>query len=161
MSRNLQRSYQHARSNDAAHAEISFEGNVTATVIAASSNNFSSAKQVTVSGTNGTSHEMTPDHTEDHLVVVRAGTYYVQATFNLTGTASDDISAAVFRNNKAEQVTPRSTKAIDSVDLDAVFTVSGLVECLVGDTLELWLQNETSTANVTVVDGVLLAYRIG
>ena len=102
-----------------------------------------------------------PDHTLDVIMVIYPGVYLLTARLNLTGTASDVISAAIFRNARADQISPRATKKLDSVDLDAELTLIGIQTLVSPETIEIWIQNETAGNNVTVVDAVLSAVRIG
>ena len=148
------------RSQDAerAFAQISVEGNSTATTVSASSTDFSNAVEVDVFDTNGPFFGMTPRQATNDILVEKFGLYLIQARLNFTGTASDTISAAVFAGNGTIQVTPRGTITLDSVDLDGEIHLIGFHRLTSGiPTLELWIQNETSSNNVTIEDAVLMA----
>lgn len=161
MVRSASNSWQKTRDSDAAYGEISVESNATATTIGSSSSDFSNKVQVTIFDTDGLSQHMTPDNSTDDITVVISGRYLITARFNFTGTASDDISAAIFANNGARQLSARGTKAVDSTDADAELTIACVADLIADETIELWVQNETAGNNITVVDAVLIASRIG
>ena len=144
------------------YGDIRVEGNVTETTISASSSDFSNKVQVTVFDTNGgSSQAVTPDHTNDHITIDTAGVYLIVLSVSISGGSNSTISLAFFKNNGATQVGARMTRKIGAGgDVGA----GALVACAslsAADTLELWLQNESATTNVTVEDACLCVIKVG
>lgn len=138
-----------------AYGEIKVEGNATATTISASSTDFSNKVQVTIFDTNGLSRGTTPDHTNDHITVDDNGVYKVSAVLSFSGATGDLISFAIFKNNGATQLTTRATRELGSTDVGNAST-QGLADLSINDTVEIWIQNESDSDNVTVEDATLL-----
>jgi len=159
MTPNLINSWQHADDDDTAYGQIEVEGNAVATVIALSSSDFSNKVQLTIFDTDGASKNMTPANASDDITVLKPGAYLVHAVLSLTGTAANVISAAIFRNNGAKQISPRTTKKIETTDVDCHIVLTAIF-VLGLDTIEVWVQNETGGANITVTDAVLTAIKI-
>lgn len=144
------------------YGEIKAESNATATTITTASTDFSNKVQVTIFDTNGSSDtNATPDHTTDDITVNAAGVYRVTVTASISGSASDKISLAAFKNNGATQITARGTMTLDASGNTQSVTCSGLASLAATDTVELWIQNETDTDNVTVEDVSLTVERVG
>jgi hypothetical protein len=141
------------------HAEISVEGNSTATVIGSSSSDFSNKVQVTIFDTNGpSSSTMTPDHTTDDITVIVDGNYSVSATISFSGAASPDtISMALFKNNGTTQLGARVTRKLGTSGDVGACSLSAIVDLEAGDTIEIWVQNESLSNNITVEDASLIA----
>ena len=141
---------------DALHGGISVESNATATTIGSSSTDFSNKVQVTTFDTNETaSLGTTPDHTNDHITIDEPGDFSVSFAYSMSGGANDVISAALFKNNGATQITPRCTRKLDTGGNVGCDGSSAVVTLAAADTVELWVQNESAAANVTVEDAVV------
>jgi len=138
-----------------AYGEIKVESNSTATSISSSSSDFSNKVQVTIFDTNGLSRGTTPDHTNDHITVNDDGVYKVSAVISFSGGTGDTISFAVFKNNGATQLTTRGTRELGATDVGNA-TIQGLADLSVNDTIELWIQNETNSTDVTIEDATLI-----
>lgn len=143
---------------DAPMGEISVEGNATETTITSSSTDFTNKVQITVFDTNGISNPgVTPDHTNDHITVESGsdGNYEIAASVSFSGGANDIYSLAVFINNGATQIGERVTRKLGTggdVGVAAWTTIAALSG---NDTVELWIQNESATDNVTIEDAML------
>jgi len=143
------------------HGEISMEDSAVATTIVGGG----TAVQVTTFDTNGPSdNSVTPDHTEDHILLSRAGTYRVEVTAAVDSVGAGAIIAQlqVQKNNGASEIIPHvnidlagSGGEIQSVSMGG-FAVLGI-----GDTVELWIENETSTTNLLVESCSLRVQQVG
>jgi len=103
--------------------------------------------QVLVFDTNGQSAYMTPDHTNDHIVVSYTGKYLITANASASSLNTDAYEIIVFRNNGATECpnlhaheTVATASAVDS------FSVSGLCALTAGNTVELWLVRNSGPA---------------
>ena len=86
------------------YGEISIEENIiTETVIVSSD----VAVQVTVFDANGHSHHTTSDHTEDHILIDRAGHYpiVVSATIESLGGHASRMHLEIMKNNGTSAIT--------------------------------------------------------
>ena len=134
-------------------AEISAENNSTETVIAVSG----TPVQVTIFDTNGASNGATPDHTNDHITIATTGTYLilVSSTVNSVAGLASRFEISVMKNNGAGGVA-----IIPHIDRDipggggqsGVISMSGIAVLTAADTVEVWIENETNTANYIVED---------
>jgi hypothetical protein len=81
-------------------------------------------------------------------------------SLSFSGGANDIISGAFFKNNGATQIGPRWTRKIGSGG--DVGHICHVVEgnLALNDTIEIWVQNESSTGNITVEDGSFDIVRI-
>lgn len=140
-----------SRSEDStAYGAISTETNSTATTISSASTDFSNKVQVAFGTTNSTSQNTTPDHTSDDITIDLDGDYSACISLSVSGTASDVISFALFKNGTT-QLGPRSTITL-SGGVDSVHFSPGPAPLVATDTLEVWVQNETAGRNITVED---------
>lgn len=143
-----------------AYGEIYVEGNVVEEEISGSSVDFSNAVQVSGWDTNGDSFNSTPDHTNDHITADIAGEYFISLTASFNGGTNDTYSFGIFANNKDTQLLPRVTRKVSSTDVGAI-ACAGIASLAVNDTVELWVQCENSSDNVTIQDGTLALFKIG
>jgi hypothetical protein len=133
-----------------ASASILVESNFTPTVFTRPSLNFEQKVQITVFNENGPAHHATPDHTQDHIQVNSPGIYEINAAISMSSPSlTDRISFGLFKNNGATQLGTRNTR--DSADIGAM-PVSAREMLDEGDTVELWVQNESGISPVTVED---------
>jgi hypothetical protein len=144
-----------------AGAEISREDNhTTETSIPGSSHDWAEKAQIEVFDTNGPQLNAIADHTENHIVVGITGAYEVSAHISMLGGANTVLSFAVFKNNGATQVIPRTSRKVGgSLDVGAA-SIGGLASLVAGDTIELWVQNETNSANMTAQDVSLFIQKV-
>jgi hypothetical protein len=144
-----------------AGAEISGEDNhTTETTIPGTSHDWSQKAQIETFDTNGPALRAIADHTENHIIVGVTGAYEITAHISMLGGANTVLSFAVFRNNGADQLIPRiSRKVAGSADVGAA-SMGGLAALEAGDTIELWVQNETNSANMTAQDVSLFIQKV-
>lgn len=135
-----------------AFGAISADSNSTATTISSSSSDFSNKVQVTIFDTNDESSFTTPDHTNDHIEIEVDGVYLITACTSMSGGINATISFAIFKNNGATKIGTRATRVLSASGDVGSATTQALVSLVDGDTIELWVQNETNTNNVTFED---------
>lgn len=146
-----------------ASGEISAESNATATTIALSSADFTNKVQVEIFDTNGASEGITPDNTENHILIPTnyGGLYLIVVSMCFSGTGNNTISFACFKNNGATQITTRATRKLGTGGDTGAAGCFGLAALSDADTVELWVQNETGGNNITVEDVSLSIARVG
>lgn len=141
--------------------EISIEQNTADTVISASSADFSNKVQVLVFDTNTPNNQgTTPDHTNDHITIIIPGQYFIHCGISFKNGANDIFSGAVFKNNGATQITTRFSRKIGAGGDVGSVTCSGLATLAAGDTIELWIQNETAADDCIVTDGNIAIFSV-
>ena len=144
-----------------AYGSLSIEGGTTATTFGGSSTDFTNKSQITVFDTDGSSLAMTPVNAQDHLVIRRTGEYQLFATVSFIGGSTDVYSLAFFKNNGVTKLGSRTTRKIGSGATDTgACSVSALETLTAGDTVELFIQNETDTSDCTIQDCVFSAIQI-
>lgn len=143
------------------YAELNNEGNGTALTISALSSDFTNKVQVLFSTANIVEQGLDANQTTEDVTVGTTGVYFASATLSISGGASDTLSFAIFKDDGATQLTPRSTVKLDASGSVTNAVCSGLVSVVAGETLEIWIQNETSTANCTVADSAFSVFRVG
>lgn len=142
------------------HGEISMEDNASATVIAGAG----TAVQVTTFDTNGVSDtDTTPDHTQDHILIGITGTYAVEVTaaVDSVGAGAIIMQLQVQTNNGGTEIIPHVNRDLagGAGEMGSV-TMGGLAALTVGDTVELWIENETSTTNLLVESASLSVLQV-
>lgn len=134
------------------YAEISAVGNTTATVISVGG----TAVQVLIFDTNGPARDSIPDHTNDHITIARTKTYLimVSATVNSVAGGGSKFEMTVQKNNGFALVGALhcDRNMAGGGSTAGVISMSGLAALTVGDTLEVWIENETGTENYVVED---------
>lgn len=141
-------------------AEIKVEDNATETVITTNSTDFTNKVQVTVfdsdiSGTLG----LTPDHTNDHITADVTADYEITCKLSFFGGSNDTYSGAIFKNNGASQISTRFTRKLGTGGDVGSASISSLARLTAGDTVEVWVQCENATDNLTVTDCTLMIRR--
>ena len=121
--------------------------------------------QVTAFNVNGNSNNCTPDHTNDHITITKAGMYKCSVSLAIESPAASPVQlgASVWKNNGATEfanVHAHRDMAGGSADRGSV-CMSGIVDLAVNDTIELWVWNETSTDNFLIDDVTLSLFQIG
>ena len=142
------------------YGEISAVGNTTETAITVGG----TAVQVTIFDTNGPSNDTTPDHTSDDITISFTGDYFiaVSATVNsLVGLASK-FEMSVQKNNGFVDVGALhcDRNIAGGGGVAGVISMSGIATLTAGDTIEVWIENETNTANYIVEDITLSLFRL-
>lgn len=145
-----------------AYGELTVEGNASELTISGTQSDFgANAVQVTSFDTNGESSNSTPDHTNDHITIDVAGTYLIQCSLSFSNGSSDTISFAFFKNNKDTQLGTRGTRKLGTGGDVGNAGLIAIATLAVGDTVEIWIQNEAASANILIEDGSLQVIRIG
>jgi hypothetical protein len=144
-----------------AFGEISAVSNSTETAISVAG----TAVQVTIFDANGESNFTTPDHTNDHITIIQSGIYFisVSATVNSVSGSASRFEMTVQKNNGA------STTGAIHCDRNlaggsgesGVISMTGAASLVANDTIEVWIENETNTANYVVENISLFLMRIG
>ncbi len=119
--------------------------------------------QVTRFNTNGLSRTMTPDHTEDHIVVSEAGIYHIMISCAFSGDASVDWSFKVFCDNGtiAKDNVHTNRKLGGGGDIGSM-SLNGLVQLTAGNTVELWMKHSAGVSKALVIeDCTMTLIRIG
>jgi len=150
----------HHRSMEVPHAEISAEDNASATAIVGAG----TAVQFTGFDTNGPSFDATPDNSNDHIVIGTSGTYMVSlsAAVDSVGVGGIIAQFQVQRNNGTEEIVPHVNRGLGGGGGEiGVTSMSGMVALDAGDTVEFWVENETSTTNLLVESISLSVLQVG
>lgn len=133
------------------------------------------ATNVTVAGTyvqflgfanDGESNNATPDHTNDHITITKAGRYLVTVSIHVESTGAggaDEFGFEVRKNNGAvifDNMHAHRQMAGGGTDVGSV-GMNGIVDLAVNDTIELWVTNEDSTDDVLIEDCTLSIVQVG
>ena len=137
---------------------ISVKGQAVATTIVSDSVYY----QFLFFDRNSPSRGTTPDHTNDHITIEVPGTYCVLLNASAIASNGDEVHIEVKINNGSstlEDIHARSTGRGAGVKTN--LGAHGFPALAVGDTVELWIENETSTDDITVEDASLSVLRVG
>jgi hypothetical protein len=139
-----------------------YDSNTTITITASG---IANKVQVTAFDTNGASNQMTPDHTNDHITVTKAGVYLctVSISAESVGGAAYEIGFSVFKNNGATQFQNLHVhRNLSGAGGDTgSLSMTGLITLAANDTVEVWTYNETNTSNIIVDDITLSLVQVG
>jgi hypothetical protein len=122
--------------------------------------------QITTFDTNDSAVGTTPDHTNDHITIDRAGKYFVAASMHVESVgagAADTVGMGIFKNDGAtlfENVHGHRKLAGGGGDIGSM-TISGIVTLAATDTVEVWCWNEDNIRNIVIDDITLSVYRVG
>ena len=143
------------------HGGISAQDNSTETAIAVAG----TPVQVTIFDTNAGSNNTIPDHTEDHIEIQKAGFYYigVSATVNSVSGAGSRFEITVSKNNNGTpKIIPHADRNISGGGgQSGVIAMVGCALLEVGDTVEVWIENETNTQNYIIENIGITLFQIG
>ena len=115
--------------------------------------------------TNGHNLNSSPDHTEDHILIDRAGVYMVDSCVNIKNSSGNahDIEVVIAKNN-GTTIFPnmrRHRTLGTGADVGAI-PICGHLSLEVGDTIEIWITSNSAAArDVTAEDVVLMITQIG
>ncbi len=145
------------------YANIYAQDNTTVTTITTGGK--ANKVQITIFDTNGPSKNATPDHTNDHITITKAGFYmaFLDITASGAGGDQDLFGFSLYKNNgtfEFANVHGHETMAGGAGDINDVF-LSGPVDLAVNDTIEVWCWNEDDTDNLTIDDISLTLVQIG
>jgi hypothetical protein len=143
------------------YAGISVVGNSTQTAIAVAG----TAVQFVLFDTNHPSSRCTPDHTNNHITIEIAGNYLVTGSATIESIAGGGSVARldVLRNNGSASSHPitASRQMSGGGGDEGTISLNGIVTFAAGDTVELWVTNETNTQNYILDKAVLSVFRFG
>ena len=143
-----------------AYGEISAIDNATVTTIALQN----VAVQVTIFDTQGQYNNTDPNLTSSHIAIQKSGVYFVavSATINSISGASSRAEITVRKNNGVAQIIPHVDRNLAGGGGESgVISISGMASLAAGDTVEVWIENETNTQNYVVQDIGLSVMQIG
>lgn len=115
--------------------------------------------KLTCFDTNGSSNGMTPDHTDDSITCNVTGVYDIAAHISFSGTNSSTVKMRL-RIDGVEQ--PYGlTRKLGNTDVgDASFLAPG-ISLTSGEKITIYVECDTSTDDITVVDAQFTARMIG
>ena len=140
------------------YGEIWVMGNATADTIATAT-----LSQMTRFANNGESNNTTPDHTNDHITILKKGKYLVIISLAFKGDASVEWDFRLYTNNRATAFNNVHTdrKLGAGGDVGSA-SLSGICDFAVNDTVELWMKHEAGVnKDITVEDCTLSIVQIG
>lgn len=135
---------------------ISVVGNAVETAIAVAGTKV----QFTLFDTDDAESNADADHTNDHIVIQKAGTYMITVSIHAESVAGGGATFAfdIYKNNGATPIANlhahRTFAGGGGADAASV-GLSGLVSLAVNDTVELWITNDTGTENILIEDVTL------
>lgn len=142
-----------------AYAGISVVDNTNTTTL-----NSAAHVQIVDFNTNDPSTGVTPDHANDHLVVLIAGEYFVNCSVAVKNSAGTPhvIHVEVKKNNGTVDVMPaHAHRSLPSASDIGSISLSGIATLEANDTVELWADTDSATnRNVTFEDVVLTIVRV-
>ncbi|HDY66403.1 MAG TPA: hypothetical protein ENH85_01280 [Candidatus Scalindua sp.] len=115
---------------------------------------------------NGQSNYTTPDHTQDHIIIDKAGVYLIVCSFHVEsigGGAADTVGIEIRKNNGTitfSNLHAHRKLAGGGGDIGSI-SVSGLISVSKGDTIEVWITNEDNATNLLLEDADLSIIQIG
>lgn len=122
--------------------------------------------QITSFTVNGASNNTTPDHTNDHITITKAGKYlctFAMAISSAAAGGADEVGFAAYKNNGTTEflnLCGHRTLSGGGTDRGSC-SGSGIIDLSVSDTIEVWIWNEDSTDNIVVDDITLTLVQIG
>lgn len=115
--------------------------------------------QVEVFSVNGESDGMTPDHTQNHITILRTGRYLVivsAAIQNTAGVAHEVHFDVAINNRNATFDSLHSDRTLGAGTDKGSFSMNGIVVLTAGDTVELWAATERALASTVVFEDISL-----
>jgi hypothetical protein len=122
--------------------------------------------QVTAFNANDPSNLTTPNHTTDDITIIKTGVYRVTCFISSesVGGLGYKVGYGIWKNNGATQLTNLHSHrdfATGAGGEHGSVALGGHVSLTVGDTIELWVWNDTNTANVIIDDVTLSLEMVG
>lgn len=112
--------------------------------------------QVLIFDTNGHSNLATPDHTQDHITIDKAGVYMVDCCLTVANNAGagHKIEAVIAKNNNtAIFANCRRHRTLASGTDVGAMPICGHIDVAVNDTIEVWVTSDSGSAkNITIED---------
>ena len=141
------------------YGEISAQSNTTTTSLTEDV-----PAQITIFDTNGASNNATPDHTNDHITITKAGHYYVSCsmTVNSSGGTGALVEFEVMKNNGDSRIIPHQDRTFAGGGGESgCLTLTGIADLAATDTIEVWATNEDNDDDIVVEDICLSAFQVG
>lgn len=116
--------------------------------------------QVTIFDVDGVSNNMTPDHTNDHITVTKAGMYLCTVSMAVENGAgaSHKVDASVWKNNGATEFINTHTHRDLAAGSDVgSMSLSGIIDLAVNDTIEVWLDTDRGSDSAVTVEDITLS----
>lgn len=112
-------------------------------------------QQITAFDTDGEGNNMTPDHTSDHITVVKAGIYLCTVSITIDSQAGQaaQFHFSLFKNDggtEFPEVHVHRNLPAGAGGNGGSVSLSGLVTLAASDTMEIWAWNATNTQDVTI-----------
>jgi len=121
--------------------------------------------QITSFAVNGVSNNATPDHTNDHITITKAGMYLctVSVAASSAGGTAYLAGFGVFKGNGVtafENLHAHRNLSGGGGDNGSI-SMSGIIDLAATDTVEVWCWNATNTNNIVIDDITLSLLQIG
>jgi len=113
--------------------------------------------QVLIFDTNGQSNLMTPDHSNDHITVTKAGKYKVDSSISIKNSAgvAHVVSLEMYKNNGTTVFNNIHAGRTLGTGTDVGnLTMSGIVDLAANDTLEIWITSSSGTARTITIEDI-------
>ena len=133
--------------------EVWVESNSTADTVATAT-----STQMLRFDTNGESNDATPDHTNDHITIGKAGKYLVTVSISFSGDPSVDWTFGLFKNNGATSfLNVHCNRKLGSGGDIGSASMSGICDFASSDTVELWMQHGAGVNKDIIVQDCTLS----
>ena len=122
--------------------------------------------QVTVFGANGHSLNATPDHTNDHVTIIKPGKYFAAISVHVNNNAAQThvVNFTIYKNNGVTEfgnVHAHRTLVGGSGDVGSV-SLNGIIDLVATDTVEVWADTDSAAdRSITIEDITLSLFQIG
>ena len=138
------------------YGEIYCKDNVAQTTL-----NSAAKVQVTDFDTNGASNNSTPDHTNDHITITKAGMYLCTISISLVNVAAQahTIDLLLYKNNGAtafNNVHGHRDMTGGGGDKGSM-SLSGIIDLAVNDTIELWADTDAAANRDVIFEDVTMS----
>lgn len=144
-----------------AYGEIYVADNTITTDLAAQDTWY----QITIYNTDGANNNATPDHTNDHITVTKAGHYLVNCHLCIKSAASNSYVFSVFKNNGDTQFANlQGHRQTTVANKPGSLSINGIIDVAANDTIEVWVKRTDGGAvskSVTIINSALSLVQIG
>lgn len=121
--------------------------------------------QITSFSANGEYNNCTPDYTNDHITVLEAGRYLVNASISVQSAQANEYDFHIQTNNGATDFPCTSMHLDTNVANKTVSTAaSGILDLNANDTVEMWVERLDGAAvskTITIVNASITLMQIG
>jgi hypothetical protein len=121
--------------------------------------------QIVSFSVDGENNGATPDHTNDHITISKAGRYLVSSGISVQSATANEYDFHVQKNNGATDFPALSMHLDTNVANKTVATsTSGIVDLAANDTLELWVERLDGggvSKTITIINATLSVTQIG